>query len=622
MSTYKSPRHRFWATLFVLFYLIATLLPARVAAAAALAGSCASANQQASAATVNRVVPVSADQVVVIPNQTITAAIFQANWLANYQQVERVRALLQGQFLVSTDYRSESQNAAYVRWLKRVDEKIVYDNLHDSAHYLDETVHTMLDEALKEPALAMLVPQIWNDLNTYNPEDPAFRTGILDRLVQSTERYDLGERMLALAPEWIVQVHDCAQKDAEFAKFFDVYNLDKLGVSIRADAKTILAQKPDLPIPAPIRQQIAAGGTVAISLNELKALGQSEMEKLNATIDDMQKTIKDIDERQKVIVDYLSNQAEKARLQELARKKDAEYKLQLEAAQAGISIITTIANEIDPKFAKKFHVVASSALQIGKAVKDWLSATAGMDGLDKVFSLSTVVMTGNIVGAVSNIFGLFGPEEPTPEEVILAEIGKLRQQVDQLRTEMHDRFDRIDEGLNAIYTTMHERFHQIDLQLGKINGNIIEVQQALAGLDVKLSRIERNNFDLINAVSRRPLLEAVNGGLGYRQRTGQPMTQVQFAQFENQFHSWATLHAFDPGNVGPTQRDYGDAALLNELTTYPIDANLNYINGWLVTHGFPAISSKPLPSPRAIGCWQAAPTRSWAWKSRNRWRPI
>lgn len=55
--------------MFVLFYLITTLLPARGAMAAELASSCAGATEKASAATANKVVPACADQVMVIPNR-------------------------------------------------------------------------------------------------------------------------------------------------------------------------------------------------------------------------------------------------------------------------------------------------------------------------------------------------------------------------------------------------------------------------------------------------------------------------------------------------------------------------------------------------------------------------
>lgn len=69
MSTYKSSTHRFWATMFVLFYLITTLLSAHTATAAGLTSSCAGATEQASAASANQVVPASADQVMVISNR-------------------------------------------------------------------------------------------------------------------------------------------------------------------------------------------------------------------------------------------------------------------------------------------------------------------------------------------------------------------------------------------------------------------------------------------------------------------------------------------------------------------------------------------------------------------------
>ena len=313
----------------------------------------------------------------------------------------------------------------------------------------------------------------------------------------------------------------------------------------------------------------------------------------------MQETLAEIDKDQDVILDYIKDQELKAKWQEVMKKKAAENQLKLDAAKATISILTTIAGQIDPDFAKGLNTVATSTLQVGMAINGWLKAVSGLKGLNKIASLSTVVMTGNVVGAVMNVVGLFTPDKPTPEQQILEEIGKLRQQVDELRVEMHARFDRIDVELNAIYTTMHDRFDQIDIQLGKINGNIGELQQSLLALDLKLSRIERNNFEFLNALGRRPLLDAINGGLGYAARTGQPMPfQPEFVEFENVLHSWGTIHAFDPLNAGPTQRDFSDGQMLAELSAFPLDSNINYLNGWLMAHGLPGVTNKRLPSPR------------------------
>jgi hypothetical protein len=74
--------------------------------------------------------------------------------------------------------------------------------------------------------------------------------------------------------------------------------------------------------------------------------------------------------------------------------------------------------------------------------------------------------------------------------------------------------------------------------------------------------------------------------------------QPDFVGFENVLHSWATVHSFDPLNAGPVQRDYSDAQALAELTAYPLDSNINYLNGWLVVHNLPAIADDRLASPR------------------------
>ncbi|MEZ4662827.1 MAG: hypothetical protein R2911_35200 [Caldilineaceae bacterium] len=592
MFIYRYTQRRLWTILFVLLYLMAQLLPASTSPALAQAGSCAGGAAQA--ADASALVVHAADEQVTIPKEKVDAAVFEASVYDS--TFDKVRLFVEMQLMLQKATGQTDYAGPMKEYIDRINALFPGNELNERTY--DEVVHTMLDVALQIPDLAPVVPGIWSQLNDENTN---FKFSVDSRtnIIQSAQRYDLGERILALAPQIAIQVHSCAQRDDNFAELFDTFNLDKLGFSIRDDAKTILANDADLMIPEGIRNNIADDGTVTISLNELNALTKAEFAKINATLDQMQTTIKDIDERQKVIVDYLSNQAERQAVQELAKKKAAEYQLQINAFQSGVSILATITAQFNPKHAKEVSVVGNSFLQTAVAINGWIKGTAGQDPLNKVFSLSSVVMTGNILGAVMNVVSLFQDAGPTPDQQILEEIGQLRQQVNELRTEMHGRFDRIDQGLNNIYTTMHDRFDQIDIQLGKINGNIVEVQQALLELDLKLSRIERNNFEFLNALGRRPLLDAINGGLGYQERTGQPMPfQPTFVDFENTLHSWGTIHAYDPLNAGPTQRDYSDGQMLAELSAYPMDANINYINGWLLAHGRPAIANTRLPSPR------------------------
>jgi hypothetical protein len=402
-----------------------------------------------------------------------------------------------------------------------------------------------------------------------------------------------------LLQEKIDQAVARAESDEKFVKSWDAAFAPFTGVKLEGfDAKGFLAAHPEA-APVEIQNAIKPDGTMEISLAELEQLAKGEFANINASIDDMQKTLVEISKTQGELVDYMNDQKKRQAAQELAEAKEKEHQLRLQAASSAVSIVSTLVGLKYPERGKQIAVVGGSLIKISDSLRGWMQATAGLNGLSKIGSLSTVVMTGNVLGAVMNIVSLFGPQQPPPEQIILEEIGKLRQQVNELRTEMHTRFDQVDKQLNAIYTAMNERFNLIDIQLGKINGNLQEIQQSLLSLGIQLNRMERNNVEYLDAIGRRPLREAMNGALGYKERTGVDMPyQPDFVAYENTFHTWGTVNAFDALSAGPTQRDYSDGQVLAELSAAPLDANLNYLNGWLQTHGMQPFATGRLPSPR------------------------
>lgn len=385
-----------------------------------------------------------------------------------------------------------------------------------------------------------------------------------------------------------------AREDEEIAKLWNEY-VTPGGIPVEElEAERILKEAGGA-IPQPIRDGVRPDGSMEISLSDLEQLARAEFGAINASIDDIQKTLVTISAQQEELIDAIGDLQAQAQAEAKAR----EHQLKIQAAGSALSIITTIVAFDYPERARQISVVGQSLISVGDSLGGWLQATAGLSGLSKLGSLSTVVMTGNVLGAVMNIVSLFGPQQPTPEQMILEEIGKLRQQVDQLRTEMHSRFDQIDKELNAIYTTMHNRFDQIDLQLGRIRGSLEEIQESLLTLGISLNRLERNNTEYFDTLGRRPLREAINGAIGYQERTGLEMPyQPDFVNYENLFHTWATINAFDPLSAGPTQRDYSDGQVFAELSAAPLDANVNYLNGWLQAHGMQPFATRRLPSPR------------------------
>ncbi|MGL4647797.1 MAG: hypothetical protein ACRC1H_00205, partial [Caldilineaceae bacterium] len=562
--------------LVILLFLTSIVLPVNAHAQSApliapdAAGPCSSAALAAGAPLADGIVqPASPDAPVLIPKAVVDRAVFVAYWRNRYADAEALDSLMQSLFLVA------GGGAALPQLNSAVRVRIPVDEINDRVkHPLEKIVYAYLDAAFSIPALVPLLPDVWNTLHAGAPGNAiAVESSLL--IAQSAQQVDLGERMLQNAQEYMVAIHDCARRNQAFAAQFDSFHAPSLGAGIGDSAATLLQKGPDFTLPTVLAQGIQPNGTLLISLNQVNDMGAGGLSELNATMDVMVAAAKEIDQKQTDVVAYNNDEQKKKEAKELAKKTAEETEKKFKKAEATINATTIILKQLDPKLAGDFKTVTSSYLSIVKAVNSWLEDTVGDGAFDKIFSFSTVIMTGNVLGAVMDIVGMFGEDKPTPEQKILEEIGKLRQQVNQLRQEMHTRFDRIDAQLNTIFTTMQARFDQVDIQLGRINGNIRDVQRSLIELDLRLSQFERNNFELLNVLGRRPLLDAINSGLDYQRITGSAMPfQPEFVGFERTFHTWGTVHAFDPLNTGPSQRDYSDGALLRELTTYPLDTNL------------------------------------------------
>jgi hypothetical protein len=170
--------------------------------------------------------------------------------------------------------------------------------------------------------------------------------------------------------------------------------------------------------------------------------------------------------------------------------------------------------------------------------------------------------------------------------------------VNQLRVEMHERFDRVDAALNQIYDTMNDRFNRIDVVLGILVGDVQEIQESLYNLQSDLYRIERKVFTFLDAGFRRDLNEAINGYLGYKDTYGTPIPWLSYIYAENKFYTWAVNNALDEISSGSAGRAYDDSSIYAELTSQPLENNLNYLSEYLTTRGWPSFAQVRLANPR------------------------
>jgi hypothetical protein len=586
MSTYKSNAMRLFTSA-IIFMLIATMLPMRPASAQ------------------NGKIVLTKDQA----DEAVWRAAARKGKREKQQRQSEDLKWLAGAFEINVmdgferySVQGSPRSKAFIQLFKDYLDT-VYDDHGDirSSKFksIDDVTRTFFNLASQHTELKEPVIQLWLRYN--NAESYRKYSGAPDSAVIAASVYKYGLARL------VVHQHDAAMgrvfKKGKVSEGLSRMIRETIGKDappiLNFDARAYMSVNKDDPVSKVLLDKLQPDGSLVLSEDEIKAMTQAEFGKINASIEDVRKTIVSIDAKQDVLVDYMTQRELREQEQARATAKAQEHQLKLQASASALDLLSTLVGFSDPKLANEMKTVGNSALQIGESVNGWMKAVAGLSTLDKVTSLSTVVATGNIVGAVMNVVSLFGESAASPDQMILVEIGKLRQQVSEMRNEMHDRFDRVDQQLNTIYTTMQDRFDLIDVQLGKINGSLQDIQLTLASLDSTLTRIERNNFEFMDAANRRPLLNSINSVLGYQQRTGLPLPYApQFVDAESLFFTWATEHAFDALSAGPTQRDYSDGKVLAELSAYPLDVNLNYLNGWLLAHGLPAFAEKRLPSPR------------------------
>lgn len=159
-----------------------------------------------------------------------------------------------------------------------------------------------------------------------------------------------------------------------------------------------------------------------------------------------------------------------AKAQEYAKRVD--FDTTLENAQGFINIANCIALVTgNPKLTKIVHG-SQALLSIGTQVGALLGFGTLAASVDPVMAISQIGLT------VCNIFSLFGNEENNGTTFILESLEHLKQMIEYLREEMHERFNIIEEILLRIHNDLVLRISQLTLQHEKTQLMLKEISQA------------------------------------------------------------------------------------------------------------------------------------------------
>lgn len=331
----------------------------------------------------------------------------------------------------------------------------------------------------------------------------------------------------------------------------------------------------------------AEGGPVALFESELDSLFQQEMAILRATISANQDLIKTLNRQQDELSSYLADPLRVEAMRQVQESSRLGLAERISASGAATHVISSSFRASTFEKARQMRTVANSTAEIAR----------GLQAIDAATKLSKLTACTNFLSAGLGLVSLFMESGPSADELILQEIGALKEMIHDLATHMDYRFDRVDQALNVVLDQLD---YSIQL-IGEVGHDVDALRLELLDVQAGLCRLERELYSYLNAGFRRSFVERLNGDLRYEARTGEPMAWGWYRDTaENAFYSWAVSHSKDElSSYLPMAADLTDEALASQLQARPLESNLNYIGAFLHQRlGVPALSSKPVASPR------------------------
>lgn len=254
--------------------------------------------------------------------------------------------------------------------------------------------------------------------------------------------------------------------------------------------------------------QLMEGDLVTQFSNKLNELNESERQ------------------NNELITRALQNQATQQEIENQAQIDN----IKLQTASAAINIFSGLAFAFgNKKLANDITVLGNNAIQVASAIDkfDQVASKFGNGGK----SVSSIILSGDIVAAVINIFSYFS-SGPTPEQQIMEQINGLAKMVDTLYVHMNKRFDIVDEKLDTIYSTMIKGFDALQKQQ-IVNAEILSnLSVSQAALQTKLYSMDKSIMNRLDQSFKDNLLTTCSEIFSYKDviKDG-TMTNDQFTSY-------------------------------------------------------------------------------------------
>lgn len=332
--------------------------------------------------------------------------------------------------------------------------------------------------------------------------------------------------------------------------------------------------------------QTAPDGGVQISMAGIVALLTNEMQILRGTIETNRQVHLDILQHQGDLTAYLAD----TNLVEAMARYEAECKEPqanlIVASHASANTLSELMKTRDVTRSRYFRALQNAWTSISDASFNWRlnSKFAAINKWNTALKFGKVSkgLTAGGGLASAGMALVVGFAFPSPEEIMLQEIAKVKQMIYQLGTDMHGRFDQVDRSLNSIQTTLNDTLAMVN----HLEYDIQQTRQGLLAVQMDLHRLERQLFNSFTDQQHVDLQKAINAALYWDYYN--PAAAMDYDEYssnpnyENTFYTYAcNLANNDISSPSFSSDDLADANLPKRFSTYPLNANLNFVNAVL-----------------------------------------
>ncbi|HEX5399834.1 MAG TPA: hypothetical protein VFY06_12390, partial [Verrucomicrobiae bacterium] len=459
--------------------------------------------------------------------------------------------------------------------------------------YPDEILAAYLDALRQIPAHTNFVPASLTLLNYFmlDAADYNYFTNdtVLGLINSADQRLSSSEGQAIKRQALVDNCVSRAHGNAAFAAAMNSLLLPETGVSLQETPAEIIGDTnsplhdDDTMTTLLALSQASGNGSLTVSSNQLMTLFTNEMQTIQGTINTNLAVLAQINQSQPDLLAYLTNQA----------AIDANTQLQTEvqrgqpARLASATAAGLVQSKLMPENKKSAQIegTVSAIADIGIGI-----ATCCVGEEAHPEGLSSVVSGG------LEVFNLFTGNQ-SPQDLMAAQISNIETLMGDLSHNVNYRFDRVDQSLTTIYNTMNQQFSQIEIQnqgtaqeIAQLKGNVYEIRNSLVTVQSSLDRIEAENFASFNTLQYNQLVGPIDNDLLYRVQY--PSTRGPFPETgssdsytadEGLFYGYANNEANDAVSSPSSSLDLSASSLQQQLAARPLDANLNYIQQYLIS---------------------------------------